>query len=150
AAATARQLADAAVRQGGYEPVIFERAGASAATAQAKREQLGRYEAKKNTREATARDLRRQIDELRGQLSRYAEALEEDLAQGREKVAARTREGLGFEKSFSEVTRLLIDQLRNKPECRDLVAEFLNMPGGAAAADVTDSKSLGEKRPERN
>jgi serine/threonine-protein kinase len=148
AASTARQLADAAVRQGGYEPVIFERAGASAATAQAKREQLGRYEAKKNAREAIARDLRRQIDELRGQLSRYAEALEEDLAQGREKVAARTREGLGFEKSFSEVTRLLIDQLRNKPECRDLVAEFLNMPGGSA--DVTDAKSLGEKRPDRN
>jgi eukaryotic-like serine/threonine-protein kinase len=150
AAATARQLADAAVRQGGYEPVIFERAGASAATAQAKREQLGRYEAKKNAREANARDLRRQIDELRGQLSRYAEALEEDLAQGREKVAVRTREGLGFEKSFSEVTRLLIDQLRNKPECRDLVAEFLNMPGGAAAADLTDAKSLGEKRADRN
>src|SRR5207244_2087879 len=102
-AATARQLADAAVRQGNPDPTIYERAGAAGATAQAKREQLGRFEAKKNAREATARDLRRQIEELRSQLARYAEALEEDLAQGRERVAARTREGLTFEKSFSDV-----------------------------------------------
>jgi serine/threonine protein kinase len=128
-AAQARQLADGAVRQGNVEPSIFERAGAAAATAQAKREQLGRYENKKAAREANARDLRRQIEELRSQLSRYAEALEEDLAQGREKVAARTREGLGFEKAFSESSNLLLGHLRNRPECRDLVSELLNTNG---------------------
>ncbi len=95
-ATQSRQLADAAVRAGTIEPSIFERAGAAAATAQAKREQLGRYENKKAARESNARDLRRQTEELRGQLGRYAEALEEDLAQGREKVAMRTREGVGF------------------------------------------------------
>src|SRR4051812_28614699 len=125
-ATTARQLADAAMRQNSQEPSIYERAGAAAATAQAKREQLGRYEHKKNSREATARDLRRQIEELRSQLARYAEALEEDLAQGREKVAVRTREGLQSEKAFSEVSNLLLGHLRNKPECRDLVTELLN------------------------
>jgi eukaryotic-like serine/threonine-protein kinase len=138
----ARQLADAAVRQGTHDPSIYERAGAAAATAQAKREQLGRYETKKNAREATARDLRRQIEELRSQLARYAEALEEDLAQGREKVAQRTREGLAFEKSFSEVSSMLLGHLRNKPECRDLIAEFLNAPNGAAS-DGTDAKFKG-------
>ena len=51
-------------------------------------------------KDAQARDLRRQIEELRAQLARYAEALEEDLASGREKVADaharghRVREGV--------------------------------------------------------
>jgi serine/threonine-protein kinase len=68
--------------------------------------------------------LRRQIEELRSQLSRYAEALEEDLASGREKVSARTREGLAFEKAFMEVTTALVAHLKGKPECRDLLMEL--------------------------
>src|SRR6185437_2375317 len=151
-ASQARQLADAAMRGGAPEPSIFERAGAAAATAQAKREQLGRYENKKAAREANARDLRRQIEELRGQLQRYAEALEEDLAQGREKVALRTREGLGFEKAFSEGSNMLLGHLRNKPECRDLVSELLNTsnPNGGTpnsiSADAGEPKQASERR----
>jgi serine/threonine-protein kinase len=61
AALSARAQADTAARSGVNDPTIFERAGAASATAKAKKEQLARYEAKKNTREATARDLRRQI-----------------------------------------------------------------------------------------
>ena len=128
----ARQAAEAALRTGGpVDPGIFERAGAAGATAKAKREQLQRYEAKKNAREATARDLRRQIEELRGQLVRYAEALEEDLASGREKVGARTREGVAFEKSFSDASQTLLHHLRNRPECRDLMTQLLNAQGEA-------------------
>ncbi|HEY4118402.1 MAG TPA: protein kinase [Byssovorax sp.] len=138
----ARQLADAAVRQGTVDPSIFERAGAAAATAQAKREQLGRYDTKKSAREATARDLRRQIEELRSQLARYAEALEEDLAQGREKVTQRTREGLTFEKNFNEVSGVLLAHLRSKPECRDLVSELLNAgsPANGASGDPGEAR----------
>jgi eukaryotic-like serine/threonine-protein kinase len=135
----ARQLADAAVRGGTMDPGIFERAGAAAATTQAKREQLGRYENKKSAREASARDLRRQIDELRSQLQRYAEALEEDLAQGREKVAMRTREGIVFEKSFSEGSSTLLAHLRTKPECRDLVSELLNKSNADSGGTSSDS-----------
>jgi serine/threonine-protein kinase len=149
-ATQARQLADVAVRQGSFDPSIFERAGAAAATAQAKREQLGRYENKKAAREANARDLRRQIEELRGQLARYAEALEEDLAQGREKVGARTREGLAFEKAFSDASNVLLNHLRSKPECRDLVSELLNQApsGGQNQSSSSNSDSDGkiEKR----
>jgi serine/threonine protein kinase len=130
-AAEARAQADLAARQSSFDRTIYERSGAAAATVQARREQLGRYEAKKNAREATARDLRRQIDELRSQLTRYAEALEEDLAQGREKVAHRTREGLAFEKSFSDASNILLQHVRNKPECRDLIAELLAVNTGA-------------------
>lgn len=144
-AAETRAQADLAARQNSFDRTIFERAGAAGATAQAKREQLGRYEAKKNARETTARDLRRQIDELRSQLTRYAEALEEDLAQGREKVAHRTREGLAFEKSFTEASNLLLQHVRNKPECRDLVAELLAVNTGGQNNPPSDSS--GEKRP---
>jgi serine/threonine-protein kinase len=124
------------------DPSIFERAGAAAATAQAKREQLGRYENKKLAREANARDLRRQIDELRSQLQRYAEALEEDLAQGREKVALRTREGITFEKAFTEGSNVLLAHVRGKPECRDLVSELLNTSSSSTNAGSEEGKTV--------
>ncbi len=143
-AAEARAQADLAARQNSFDRTIYERSGAAAATVQARREQLGRYEAKKNAREATAKDLRRQIDELRSQLTRYAEALEEDLAQGREKVANRTREGLVFEKSFSEASNLLLQHVRNKPECRDLIAELLAVNTGPQ--NPPSDNAAGEKR----
>ena len=145
-AGTTRVLADAALRNGTGEPSTFERAGAAAATAQAKREQLGRYENKKGARETNARDLRRQIEELRSQLARYAEALEEDLAQGREKVAVRTREGLGFEKGFSEVSNLLLNHLRGKPECRDLVTELMNAANQPNVAAPPSNPDAADKR----
>src|SRR5204862_1232960 len=97
-----------------------------------KRQQLKQREAKRSAREATAKDLRRQIEELRAQLARYAEALEEDLASGREKVAARTREGLKFEDAFQKATGVLITHLKGKPECRELMNEIVpNVDGGA-------------------
>jgi serine/threonine-protein kinase len=110
---------------------IYERAGAAGALLDARREQQAEHERKASVKEAQARDLRRQIEELRAQLSRYAEALEEDLASGREKVAARTREGLAFEKSFSDVSGLLLNHLKAKPEARDLLQELMsNMQSG--------------------
>ena len=74
-----------------------------------------RAKRKQSAREATARDLRRQIEELRGQLSRYAEALEEDLASGREKVAARdARRPRASRRRFSEVTNVLSAHLEGQ------------------------------------
>ena len=117
-------LADQADRAGQGTRAIFEAAGAAVAMVEAKRQWLQTREARRAGREATARDLRRQIEELRAQLARYAEALEEDLSAGREKVAARAREGLKFEKVFHDSSRVLMDQLKNRPECRDLMAEL--------------------------
>jgi serine/threonine-protein kinase len=138
-AQVAKSQADAAASGGGATAQLrtaFERAGAALALCEARREQLAEREQKASVKDAHARDLRRQIEELRAQLSRYAEALEEDLAQGREKVAARTREGLGFEKSFSEVSSALLGHLKAKPEARDLLQELMeNMHGQAAIAN---------------
>jgi serine/threonine protein kinase len=123
--AQAKQAADQASGAAAQLRTIFERAGAALATVEAKREQLKEHEQKALHKEAQARDLRRQIEELRAQLSRYAEALEEDLASGREKVAERTREGIAYEKSFSEVSTLLLSHLKAKPEARDLLQELI-------------------------
>jgi eukaryotic-like serine/threonine-protein kinase len=128
-AQSARTEAQAAMQSPRLDPLVFERAGATAATAQAKREQLARYTGRKEACEKTGRGLRRQIEQLRGQLSRYAEALEEDLTRGRTQVAERTREGLRFEKAFHEVSSKLLRELKDRPECRDLIPDLMMEPG---------------------
>ncbi len=119
-----------------------EKLGGAIAVLEIRRDLLLERERRAATKDAQARDLRKQIDELRGQLARYAEALEEDLASGREKVAARTREGLAFEKTFGEVSMLLLSHLKGKPEVRDLLPELIaNMHGNfSTAAAKGDSR----------
>jgi serine/threonine-protein kinase len=116
--------AEQADRAGKGTRQIYEQAGAAQALVEAKRQWMQTREAKRTAREATARDLRRQIEELRGQLARYAEALDEDLASGREKVAARAKEGLRLEKDFFDSSAVLMSHLKGKAECRDLMAEL--------------------------
>jgi len=143
AAAQAKQTADLA---GGGPTLraIYERAGATVALVDAKREQLREHEQKAAAKDTQARDLRRQIEELRAQLARYAEALEEDLSNGREKVAARTREGLAYEKAFSEVSTLLLNHLKAKPEARDLLQELISaMHGQSYTGAKTESRTPG-------
>ena len=124
-AAAAKQAADAIEKNNVFNRAAFERAGGTAARAYALREQADEIHNTCEAREQVGRDLRRQIEELRNQLARYAEALEEDLAAGREKVTSRTREGIAFEKQFADVSSVLISHLKNKPEVRDLMAELL-------------------------
>ncbi|MCL2450618.1 MAG: protein kinase, partial [Polyangiaceae bacterium] len=126
----AKQAAEGATGSASHMRAVFEKAGATAALLEARREQQKDHEQKARQKEALARDLRRQIDELRAQLGRYAEALEEDLAGGREKVAVRTREGLTYEKAFSEVSALLLNHLKTKPEARDLMQELMAVMHG--------------------
>ncbi|MBK8995612.1 MAG: protein kinase [Myxococcales bacterium] len=116
--------ADAAERAGQGNRAIYEAAGAARAMVEAKRQWLSTRETRRTGREATARDLRRQIEDLRAQLARYAEALEEDLASGREKVAGRTREGIRMEQTFTDSSHLLTEALKDRPECRDLMAQL--------------------------
>src|SRR5690606_24714632 len=100
---------------------IYERAGAARGLVDAKANWMKTRDLRRKGREDVARDLRRQIEDLRAQLGRYAEALEEDLSAGREKVAGRAREGLNYEKQFQEASNILINNLKGRPECRDLM-----------------------------
>ena len=149
AGATAKAQADQAAQQGGNPATlraIYERSGAAAALLEARREALTEREQKAHVKDTQARDLRRQIDELRAQLARYAEALEEDLNAGREKVASRTREGLNFEKAFSDVTTLLLNHLKQKPEARDLLQELMaNIHMNNPAVKQSQAGNLGSE-----
>jgi serine/threonine-protein kinase len=145
-AAQAKHAADQAGGSAAHMRSLFEKCGAASALLEARREQQKEHEQKAAHKEAQARDLRRQIEELRAQLARYAEALEEDLSSGREKVAARTREGIAYEKAFSDVSVLLLNHLKAKPEARDLMQELMAVMhgqqwSGSNAAKAADSRS---------
>ena len=75
--------------------VAFEDVGASRARAQTLQEVIADFQTRVQHKESVAGELRRQIDELRAQLQRYSEALETDLAAGRDRIATRVREALG-------------------------------------------------------
>jgi serine/threonine-protein kinase len=116
----------------------FEGVGAARATLDATQRQIDRYMGHVDRIETRARGLRTQIEDLRGQLQRYSEALENELGAGRDRIAAKVKEALGYERGFGDASTLLVEQLKNQPECRDLIAELVN-------AD-RDSRGLHERR----
>jgi eukaryotic-like serine/threonine-protein kinase len=140
AARELKQRADAANNDGTRE--LYEQCGAALAVVELKRQYAKTREAKRAARNATAKDLRAQIEQLRSQLARYAEALEEDLASGREKVAKRARDGLGYEEAFKETSNFIVRHLRGKPECRDLLNQFIS------SGDQQGGARPSEERPE--
>jgi eukaryotic-like serine/threonine-protein kinase len=140
AARELKERADGAGHEGTRE--LFEQCGAAHAIVELKRQYAKSREAKRAARNATAKDLRAQIEQLRAQLARYAEALEEDLAQGREKVAKRARDGLSYEEAFKETSNFIVRHLRGKPECRDLLNEFV------ASGGQHGQRTSSEERPE--
>src|SRR5690606_40860130 len=70
--------------------------------------------------------LQQQIGDLRTQLGRYSEALEADLHAGRDRIEKRVQEALGYEREFQDSAKQLVDHLRGRPECRE-VLEGLDM-----------------------
>jgi serine/threonine-protein kinase len=145
-AEAAAKLAADAERSKRMDRAIFEASGAALALAKVRHQELKSREAKRAAREATAKDLRKQIEDLRAQLARYAEALEEDLASGRSKVAARAREGLEYEEQFERVSRVVVTQLKGKPECRELLTEFIASGVGPASAAKISQRNVPQQQ----
>jgi serine/threonine-protein kinase len=102
----------------------FEAATAGKSKAEVLSEVVTDSDRRAQVKEKSAQDLRRQIDELRAQLQRYGDALENDLAAGRERIATRVREALSYEKTFTEASALLLNHLRGRPECAELLEEM--------------------------
>jgi serine/threonine protein kinase len=98
-----------------------EALGAARAQVEVLRSIAQDYENRARAREDVAAERRKQIEELRDQLKRYSEALENDLQAGRERIATRVREALRYEKAFTQASDLLVEHLREKPECRELI-----------------------------
>ncbi len=102
---------------------IFEESGGLAGRVHALNEVLKEHDAKATRQEQQATSLRKQVTDLRAQLQRYGDALESDLTAGRERIATRVREALSYEKSFTDASATLVDHLKGKPECRELLEE---------------------------
>jgi len=98
--------------------------GAAAAECEVLKTVARDYERRARNKEETAAERRTQIEELRAQLKRYSEALENDLQTGRERIASRVREALDYENAFGTASSLLLDHLRDKPECRELLEDI--------------------------
>ncbi|HXS17639.1 MAG TPA: hypothetical protein VN764_10650, partial [Polyangiaceae bacterium] len=103
---------------------LFERAGAARALVDVKAAWVHNRKKRREDCEKIASDLRNQIEDLRAQLTRYAGAVEDDLNSGREKVAAKSREGLQYEKQFHQSSDVIIANLRGRPEVRELLVEL--------------------------
>jgi serine/threonine-protein kinase len=128
---------------GTRQRAAFEEVGASRARAQTLQEIIGDFQRRVQAKEEAAADLRRQIDELRAQLQRYSEALENDLSAGRERIATRVREALGYEKGFVQASEILFEHLEKRPECAELVEQLRTEEArfyqrNAAAADSSE------------
>ncbi|MFK7988994.1 MAG: protein kinase [Sandaracinaceae bacterium] len=102
----------------------YEEVGGCRGRAQTLQEVIGDFQSRLQAKEAAAADLRRQIDELRAQLQRYSDALENDLSAGRERIATRVREALSYERGFIKASKLLFEHLEKRPECSELAEEL--------------------------
>jgi serine/threonine-protein kinase len=117
---------------------VFEAAGGSRAKVEASQRQIERHLALATRYEGRAGELRKQIDDLRSQLQRYSDALENDLITGRDRIAAKVKEALGYEHRFTEASATLVRHLRERPECRDMIDDLV----------ASDKRPLaGEARP---
>lgn len=122
ASATAR--VEAVAGSPSATPRLYEDVGAARARTATLLEVQGDYEKRAEERERYGAGLRRQIDDLRAQLQRYSEALENDLQAGRDRIATRVREAIGYETAFSDAATLLIGHLKGRPECREVLDEL--------------------------
>ena len=102
----------------------YEALGAASAQCEVLTEVARDYERRARSKEETASERRKQIEELRAQLKRYSEALEHDLQTGRERIAKRVGEALSYETAFGSASNLLLDHLRDKPECGELLEDI--------------------------
>ena len=59
-----------------------------------------------------------------GQLAAYDAAYEQDLQAGRAIIAARVEEAHACEKGFDEARAALVEHLRHKPACREVLEEL--------------------------
>jgi serine/threonine-protein kinase len=126
---------------------VFEEAGAARAQVEELARIAQRHEGRAAQREEAAKDLRRQIDELKAQLSRYGDALENDLSTGRERIATRVREALQYEAAYTQSTASLLVHLKGRPECRELIEELETATNSTTMISKLAAQSLQNPAP---
>lgn len=104
--------------------LLYEELGAAKAKVEVWGDVYRDLDKRARNKETVASELRKQIDDLRAQLLKYSEALESDLAQGRERMASKVKEALSYEKTFEDCSSLLFSYLQPKPEVAELLDEM--------------------------
>jgi serine/threonine-protein kinase len=124
---TERKAKEAETRGGDIRTLrqIFEASGGARARVEGAQRQIEARLGHATRHEGHAAELRKQIDDLRSQLQRYSDALENDLIAGRDRIAAKVKEALGYEQRFTEASSTLVRSLRERPECRDMIEQLV-------------------------
>ena len=47
------------------------------------------------------------------------------MITGRDRIAAKVKEAIGYEQRFGEASTTLVRHLRERPECRDMIEELV-------------------------
>jgi serine/threonine-protein kinase len=138
-------------QEAGAWRVAFEQAAMSRSRAEVLTEVQQDHDRRAQQREKIGQDLRKQIEELRAQLTRYGEALENDLGAGRERIATRVREALAYEKAFTESSVVVLSHLKGRPEVAELLDEMrreeAQYSGGQAQHSARPADQTGAYRP---
>ncbi len=109
--------------EGGGSKDVYVAIGNRGARVETLGEIISDYDRIAHERVSYSAQLRKQIAELRSQLQRYSEALENDLQAGRDRIATRVREALEYEQKFQQSSTVLMEHLKGKPECREILED---------------------------
>lgn len=71
----------------------------------------------------------KELEALRADLARFHEALEQDARAGRQRLDAHVEEARACEATFVEASAALLERLRTKPACRELLEGLSRGPG---------------------
>lgn len=121
------------IRAGENSPRNLQAAGVAQGRSEALESVKADYLRRAMEREEYAGGLRKQVDELKAQLVRYSDALESDLQSGRDRIATRVREALGYEESFAEASATLLNHLTERPECSEILEDLTEAMTGEMA-----------------
>lgn len=102
----------------------YEMAGAAAARRQARAEAVTKVEAKIRKWQEECERIDAQLVEFRNQLDRQSSTVEDDLATGRQRLAAKVQEREGYSIALEEAASFMLDHFRGRPECTTLVDEL--------------------------
>ncbi len=120
----------------------YELAGAAAARRQSRAEAVAKVEAKiRKWREECDR-IDSQLAEFRQQLDRQSSSVEDDLSNGRRRLASKVQERETYSASLLESTSFLSDHFRDRPECNTLIDELRDLERATNVAPVKAPKSV--------
>ncbi|MCP4601031.1 MAG: protein kinase [Proteobacteria bacterium] len=120
----------------------YEMAGAAAARRQSRAEAVAKVEAKIRKWEEECDRIDAQLQEFRDQLDRQSTTVEDDLANGRRRLASKVQEREGYSAALAESSKLMFDHFHDRPECSTLIEEIRELD---KAADQSISAKKNEQ-----